>query len=311
MKGCSYFQILFTTNNYVYLPPVFQSDNNKMNIFQNIIHFLNKPFPQKEDWIGASRNIISISIITTLFLYVFQPSGISDLEDNKFWICLGFGIVGTLSYYFYEFIFIQIIKFKKTPIHWTFGKWILYSIGFLFFISLGNFLYIRIFVFGYIQWNLFPYMIYGVFMFGVPIVAMICLMSLQQEKKYQLIAANINQQQTTTSKAPTLSLITDVSIFGIPTQQIQYIEALQNYVTIHFLNEQGQLQKQTQRATLKSILVDTEGSSIVKTHRSFLVNRQAIIDASGNSQGLLLTLSDTDKKIPVSRTYVADFKSTE
>ena len=100
-----------------------------------------------------------------------------------------------------------------------------------------------------------------------------------------------------------------MNLFDIPVKQIKYIEALQNYVTIGFINREGQLQKQTERATLKSILATTKESSILRTHRSFLVNQQAIINTVGNSQGLLLTLSDCDKKIPVSRSYVPAFKS--
>ena len=242
----------------------------------------------------------------TLFLYIFQPSGISEVGPNKFLVCLGFGVSGALAYFIYELIFNQFFKLTKTPTEWTFGKWLLYSIGVLFTISLANFLYIRYVFFGYMQWNLFPYMLKGVFMFGIPVLAVATLILLRDEKKYQTIAAEMNQQHRNTSK---LSDTTDLTLFDIPVNQIKYIEALQNYVTIGFVNAAGQLQKQTERATLKSILAITKESTILRTHRSFLVNQQAIINTAGNSQGLVLTLSDCDKKIPVSRSYVPAFKS--
>ena len=74
------------------------------------------------------------------------------------------------------------------------------------------------------------------------------------------------------------------------------------------MNSDGQLKKQTDRATLKSILQAAIGSAIVRTHRSYLVNQEAIIATEGNAQGLLLTLSDCEVKVPVSRTYVPVFK---
>ena len=142
-------------------------------------------------------------------------------------------------------------------------------------------------------------------MFGVPVLAAITLILLRDEKKYQTIAKEINQQK---DDSFTPINTEDLTIFGIPTNQIKYIEALQNYVTIGFTNTEGQFQKQTERATLKNILATTKESSILRTHRSFLVNQQAIIETTGNSQGLLLTLSDCDKTIPVSRSYVAAFR---
>ena len=277
-----------------------------MNFFTQFIRFLQKPFPKDVTWFGLSKNVITISVVMTLFLYLFQPSGISEAEANKFLLCLGFGVSGALAYFVYELIFNQLFKLTKAPTEWTFGKWLLYSIGVLFTISLVNFLYIRLVFFGYIQWNLFPYMIKGVFMFGIPVLAVATLILLREEKKYQSIAAKINQQNKSVAK---FSNTNDLTLFDIPVKQIKYIGALQNYVTIGFINREGQLQKQTERATLKSILATTKESSILRTHRSFLVNQQAIINTVGNSQGLLLTLSDCDKKIPVSRSYVPAFKS--
>ena len=121
---------------------------------------------------------------------------------------------------------------------------------------------------------------------------------------YESIATQINEQKPSPSTLPN----NDFTILNIPVNQIKFVEALQNYVTISFLDSDGQLKKQTERTTLKSILKEAEGSSIVRTHRSYLVNQNAIIETSGNAQGLILTLSDCDVKVPVSRTYVPIFK---
>lgn len=272
-----------------------------MNFLDNIIQFYNKPFPNRR-WFGLSKNVLIIIISSTLFLFIFQPSGISDIEpvSVRFLVCLGFGVSGALAYYLYELLFGLLFK----NIKWTYGKWWLYSLGVLFVISLANFLFIRICFFGYIIWGLFPYMIRGVFMFGIPSLILSTLFLLQQEQKYELIATQINEKKPSPSTLPN----NNISILDIPIHQIKYVEALQNYVTIGFLNSEGQLKKLTERTTLKSILKEAEGSSIVRTHRSYLVNQNAIIETSGNAQGLMLTLSNCDVKVPVSRTYVPLFK---
>lgn len=278
-----------------------------MEIFNSIVQILKKPFPEEESWLDTLKTSTLFSVFLVYFLYVFEPFGISELESDKFLICFGFGLMTFIGLLLYEFLISQVFKLKGGRTSWTFGKWIGYNLGILFFLSLANFLYIRVLFFGYVDWSLYKYMLYSHLTIGIlPIIVLGRLSIMKQEKKYQTIAKKINQQKVTPSDTiPT----NDLSICNIPVRQIKYIEALQNYVIIGFLNADGQLIKQTERATLKSILKETKGSTIKRTHRSFLVNQEAIIATAGNAQGLLLTLSDCAKQIPVSRTYVPAFRN--
>ena len=90
--------------------------------------------------------------------------------------------------------------------------------------------------------------------------------------------------------------------------QIRYIEALQNYAKIGYINTEGQLKEQVERSTLKGIIQQIADTSIVKCHRSFLVNRDHITQVTGNAQGLQLTLADCKKSVPVSRAFVSVFR---
>lgn len=278
-----------------------------MEILNNILAVLNKPFPEEESWLDTFKTSGLFSAFLFYFLYVFEPFGLSELGADKLWICLGFGIMTLLGLLFYEFLIRQVFKWKGGQVQWTYGKWILYNIGLLFFISIANFLFIRLVFFGYIDWRLYHHMLYSHLTIGIfPIIVIGRLSLMKREKKYQHIAQEINQQK---QARPTSIQTDDLTICDIPVQQIKYIEALQNYAIIGFLNADGQLTKQTERLTLKSILEKTKGSAIKRSHRSFLVNQEAIIAISGNAQGLLLTLSDCDKEIPVSRTYVPIFRN--
>lgn len=277
-----------------------------MNFFDKIIRTLGKPFPV-ENRLEYYRNLIILSVFITLFLYIFQPFGISTLESRKFLICLGFGSMTFVGAIIYELSIGQLLKLTGMRANWTFGKWILNTLGAMVFISIANFIFARLLLFGYIQWDLFPSMIYATFMIGIiPITVLGGLSLFKQERKYQIIANEINQLKTPSSSTKDQG---SISIFDIPTYQIKYIEALQNYVKIAYINSEGNLKIQTERLTLKGILIKTEGSSIIKCHRSYLVNKDAIVTASGNAQGLLLSLSDCDKIIPVSRTCVPVFRN--
>ncbi len=277
-----------------------------MKFFDKIVNILKKSFPADENRLAYYSTLTILSVFITLFLYVFQPFGISTLDSYKFLICLGFGSMTFFGGAIYEIIVYQILKLKGPPEKWTYGKWILHNLGIMIFISFANFIFARLLIFGYIQWNLFPQMIYATFMIGIiPLVAIGGLSLYRNEKKYQIIANEINQSKTASSKIKDSD---NLSIFDIPTDQIRYIEALQNYAKIGYINSEGYLKVQIERITLKRILTETEGTAIIKCHRSFLVNKDTIITIAGNAQGLLLSLSDCDKVIPVSRTLVPIFR---
>jgi DNA-binding LytR/AlgR family response regulator len=174
-------------------------------------------------------------------------------------------------------------------------------------ISLANFLFARILIFGFIQWDLFPHMIYGTFMIGIiPMLVLGGFSLLVQEKKYQKIAASLNKNKQHESQKENLN---QQLLFDIPISQVRYVEALQNYVSIAYLDSDGIFKKSVQRTTLKNILEQGNEDSIIMCHRSYLVNPRLIISISGNAQGLLLTLTDCDKAIPVSRSYVPIFRA--
>lgn len=246
-----------------------------------------------------------VSLFVVFILFVFQPFGISTIESNAFWICLGFGVTTFLATALYEFVMEFVLHLKTPPEKWTFWKWILNNLGILLVISLANFLYARLWLFGYVDWSLFPHMLYGTLMIGIIPLLMIGGWALMKaEQKYQHIAERINQQ-------PARSQATgggESSVFSIPLSRFRYAEALQNYVRIGYIDETGQFATKTERTTLKYILQKTKDSAIVRTHRSFLVNRNYILSAQGNAQGLLLSLADCDFAVPVSRSHVASFR---
>ncbi len=277
-----------------------------MELLNTVIQILKKPFPENESFASFLRLVAGISVFIASFLYIFSPHDMSNLESGKFLICLGFGLVAFVSMTLYELSITRLFRLKAKGENFTYAKWILNMIGMMFTISLANFLYIRLVYFGYINWEFFPNMIHGTFTIGIlPIIIVGAYTLMRQERKYQNIAAEMNEKVK--DKLPTLNT-NDLSVFDIPVNQIRYVEALQNYVKIGYLNDKNQLQEQTERATLKNISDQVQDSSILKCHRSYLVNQNAIVSSSGNAQGLLLSLSDCDKEIPVSRSYVATFR---
>ncbi len=277
-----------------------------MEFVKTVLLTLKKPFPAEESWWTYTKKILILSLFISFFLFVFKPFGIDSLEEDSLLICLGFGAMTLAGALAYELTMGQVLRLFGFHINWTFGKWVFNTLITTLFIAFANFIFSRLIVIGYIDWSLFPTMLYSTFMIGVlPVTLLGAWLLSKQETKYKGIADEINQSKAGDSKPTNQNL----SLLDIPTSRIKYIEALQNYVKIGHINAEGQLKIQTERLTLKEVLAQINGSSITKCHRSYLVNTEAIISVSGNAQGLLLSLSNCDKIIPVSRTYVPLFRA--
>lgn len=276
-----------------------------MEYLTPIQDFLNKPFPVEESKGAFYRLVGAISVFIFLFLGIFEPFGINTVEEGKWLICFGFGIVAFFTMVVFEYILDMMFKLKRIPENYTFWKWILYMTGMILTISLTNFLYSRIVLFGSMDWSLFPAMLKGTLAIGIfPLIFIGGVALLTTERKFQDISHQIN------SSPPKKHNIRDddISIFTISLNDVLYIEALQNYIKIGHKASDGTFAERTERSTLKSILDQIGGSSVVRCHRSFLVNKEAIVNTSGNAQGLQLTLKGCDKVIPVSRSYVPAFR---
>jgi DNA-binding LytR/AlgR family response regulator len=94
----------------------------------------------------------------------------------------------------------------------------------------------------------------------------------------------------------------------LPNQFI-YAESVGNYVEVHWLNFMFP-QKTVLRSTLKEVenaLADH--AQFFRCHRAFLVNLRAVSHSTGNARGYQLTMSGSQREIPVARSYVTDFEA--
>ena len=74
---------------------------------------------------------------------------------------------------------------------------------------------------------------------------------------------------------------------------------------LSFIIDENKLKKVTHRVTLSSFEIQLkEVSSLVRCHRSYMVNLNKVKNISGNAQGLKLELINHSEIIPVSRKYI-------
>lgn len=273
---------------------------------QQVIQLFNKPFPENESSVVFYRHIAFSGLFVALFLFIFQPFGFQNTLYVKLIVAIGYGFVTFFAGSFFYLSLGVLIRKYIIKQRLTLGKWIFQTTCIILTISLANFLFARLLE-GGIEWKFLPQMILATFAIGVfPVGITGAISMLRQEKKYIHIAEEINEKHTQGKSAQLKEK--EQFIFGIPLSRIRYVEALQNYAKIVYLNEQGQLKEQVERTTLKNILKEVDNQVIVRCHRSYLVNQNIILSTSGNAQGLVLTIAGSTQKVPVSRSYVATFR---
>ncbi|WP_169731923.1 LytR/AlgR family response regulator transcription factor [Runella limosa] len=86
-------------------------------------------------------------------------------------------------------------------------------------------------------------------------------------------------------------------------QNLCYIEADDNYVTVVSQEPSGKLKKELLRSSLSKVESQIQLTYIRRCHRSYMVNLQKVYKVSGNAQGYKLHLWQVAEPLPVSRGY--------
>jgi hypothetical protein len=106
----------------------------------------------------------------------------------------------------------------------------------------------------------------------------------------------------------TLSGRTKDSLMLKPSH-ILYMEALGNYVDVHYLDENEKISRKTIRTTIQQMEKTLENyPAVIRCHRTYIVNVSHVEKVNTSQQGLLLMLKYVNKEIPVSRTYKKNFR---
>lgn len=94
----------------------------------------------------------------------------------------------------------------------------------------------------------------------------------------------------------------------LKTENLLFIQSADNYVEVNYL-ENGVLSKSLFRNSIKKLEPTFSNTSIIRCHRSYIVNTDNIELAKKTSSGFNLKLNQlSDFIIPVSKSYISEFR---
>ena len=283
-----------------------------------MLSYFSKPYPSIiEDGYKKSMIInVTVALVVFFILYVFKPSlffreAVSySLQDSLMFSGITFAVS-----FFYTNVLTRIFTNVFDPIKWTVGKELLMLFCILLSIAIVNFFIGREVFYPASEFNITTFLkvIFATFIVGViPMFVVVAFYLYYNQKRISEKADTINESISTKTIAPKeleykLNGNGKYESLSIKLSQLLFIESIGNYCDIYYL-ENDQIKKVTFRAALATYSEVLPFDTILKTHRSFLVNLNKVNKVTGNAQGYQLFLNHfEDKTIPVSRANIDTF----
>ncbi|NLV18509.1 MAG: LytTR family transcriptional regulator [Bacteroidetes bacterium] len=133
-------------------------------------------------------------------------------------------------------------------------------------------------------------------------VAWLYLSWKEKKEQIELFSDTQRVQDTTPDMIPFYDE-KSVLRFSVKRDRLLYLEASENYITIYYLNK-GVISKYLLRATMKRMEENLTGTSILRCHRSYMVNFEKVKVIRKDKDGLKLQLDHPEIiDIPISKTY--------
>lgn len=281
---------------------------------RKFLQYLKEPYPYYySDQKGLLKVLFLIAILSFAFSYFFEPFGVNVAEHriSYSWILFLHAFLPVPIAYGYLAILNSLIK---SDIHWNLGKEIFHLSMILLLIGVVNFL-IRDFIYIHIDnwsWYYFWTEIRNTFLVGFLLLMILIPVNLERlinEHSSRLKSLKNSSPNEITPSTVTIKSNIESENFELVVKDFLFAKVESNYTEIVISSSNG-IEKNLIRITLKELEDQLrEVKSIFKTHRSYLVNINAIASISGNAQGYQLRFQNLKTSVPVSRSNISNFNS--
>lgn len=264
---------------------------------------------------ASHKTLISVGFGTFIFLFllIFKPFGISQLEEGVAGFLLGFGLITTgvllASFFGLPWMF----KDYFLSENWTVGKMVLFSVLHFVIIAVLNWLYA-----GYksgethaIGLPMFILITLSVGIFPTFFEVYLIEKFLARKHKHvaQKLSGKIVELKHATEPVKPVELSSENGKDGVVIQpnQLLCIKAEGNYASIYY-TQNDSVKRNLVRNSLANLFKCVEHDDLIKhCHRSYVVNFGQVSHVSGNARSYTLHVDALDFTVPVSRSFPKSF----
>jgi hypothetical protein len=274
----------------------------------NIKQLLDQRFLLLDSWKNKLFLVVFLFIYIVVFLNVFVPFDIDDWATVPGWphwlIFSSYAVIGALSIAFTQFLLRKWLKMEKFTLK-QFLIWVFFEL--LFATFLLTFIYggdststgfVSDFFFTFKHTFLVVIIPYGIVLLILSV--------------FQYNSEIIELKKETKKVKPLHDLIKfpddkgNVK-FTLPLNDLLYLESTDNYVYIFYILH-DKIKKELLRNSLKNLESVFKDDPVKRCHRSYMVNLLNISLIKRSGQKTTLILNKVIDPIPVSKTYLKDFR---
>ena len=271
--------------------------------------YLNKPFP----FIEKKNHRILASVLFSGFIYVFliifQPFGISNIQYYKSVFVAGFFGITFIVLLFSFLVVPNILKSQFDFDKWTIKKNVIFIVIQFLIITILNWIYNSTIGKEITeQHSLFFFVFITVSVGLIPTLFLIYFIEKNLSRKNQHIATSFSKSiqdrtnKSENSKIKLLSLNNDETIVT-ELKQLICIKSEGNYLKVFFMVE-NEIKSKLIRNSIKNIEEQLiVFKNIIRCHRSYIVNLDMVSKISGNARNFNLHIEKLGFEIPVSRSF--------
>ena len=275
---------------------------------KGFIEKLNRPFPFFES--PGQRILVPFlfSVFIYVFLMVFQPFGLSEIEYRKPIFIAGFFaitfLVMVFSYYLLPMIFHDVFN----PDNWTVRKNIWFIFWQILTIGFFNWLYNATVGDGVSQQHSLVVFELSTVAVGIfPIIFVTLYAEKYLSRKHELIADDLTSriQASDNHNDIRIKIVSEniKEFLELSIEDFICVQSNGNYVLVYYYQNRV-IKRQFIRNSLTAIGVQLEGIDTIKRcHRSYIVNFAHVKRFSGNARNYSLHIEQLDFAIPVSRSF--------
>ncbi len=247
-----------------------------------------------------------------VFNLLFEPFHVYEPEHKMsyFLITVVHATVASLAFLCF---YLLMLALPDQRANWTVGKEILGLGGFLLLAGTGQFLIRDLIYDNPFNWTWGYYFeeVRNTFLVGLLFIGILLPLNynrlyLANQRKAGLLAGHRDMEVP----GPVILIGTQLKRddFYLSTDHLIYAKSDGNYVTF-YIREGHSVQKKLKRISISDLELQLSAiPSIVRTHRSYLVNLRHIHRISGNAQGYKLELKGVQEAVAVSRKMIPHFE---
>ncbi len=263
-------------------------------------NFLNNSFSLIDKKQDRYLLILVICVFSILFLNIFEPFNIgrwySDSGIIQFLRLSSYGFVGALVFLFTQFPLRKLFRVNSFTIR-SYLLWLVIEI------SLISLVYIVLY--GNPVGNFFNDFVYSIkyTLLGICLPYSFTILVIY----YKNQRAEILELQEKISHPVENRLISfkdenNKIKFSVLPKDLLILESTDNYVSVYYLADE-KVRRKLLRNTLKNLEELLKNNSIIRCHRSFMVNSQNIEFVQKQGKKLIVRVRQLEKSIPVSQKY--------